>query len=206
MTTAHPPRNRRGRPELSDAARTQMRKNIETKALELFQAEGYGAVSMRRLARELGCAPMTLYSYFDSKIDILRALWADVFVDLFDCLEARMAAEPDPRKKLIVLANGYVNYWLDHTEHYRMVFMAEGVSQPEVSAFMDDPEIASRFMAFFEAVSAIPDAPSSPAALKEACDFLLSALHGIAHCHITMSGYRWSSPEKLVARAIASLR
>ncbi|MGD9695994.1 MAG: TetR/AcrR family transcriptional regulator [Thermoleophilia bacterium] len=43
-------------------------------ALALADDEGLAAVSMRRLARELDVSPMALYSYFEAKNDLVRAM------------------------------------------------------------------------------------------------------------------------------------
>jgi len=66
----------------------RMRQEIANIATRLFQEEGYAKISIRRIASEIGCSPMTLYKYYPAKIDILRTLWADIFNDLFDKLEA----------------------------------------------------------------------------------------------------------------------
>ena len=43
-------------------------------ALAVADAEGIDAVSVRRLARELGVTPMALYWHFDDKSALLHAL------------------------------------------------------------------------------------------------------------------------------------
>jgi TetR/AcrR family transcriptional regulator, tetracycline repressor protein len=43
-------------------------------AAEIVAAEGYRALSMRRLGAECGVAPMTLYAYVGSKDELLQAL------------------------------------------------------------------------------------------------------------------------------------
>lgn len=182
-----------------------MRDTIESTALDLFQAEGYGAISMRRLATEIGCSPMTLYSYFENKIDILRALWVSVFHDLFESLHQQARQETNPAKRLHVLSKGYVDYWLEHTEHYRMVFMADGISQPDVSVFIEDKDTLRRFTAFYEYVADAATHNSSKSALKEKGDFLVSALHGIAHCQITMSGFKWTETDILIDQAVKAV-
>jgi len=60
--------SRRGRP-----ARLTREQIVDT-ALRLADAEGLEAVSMRRLARELTVSPMGLYSYFEAKNDLIRAM------------------------------------------------------------------------------------------------------------------------------------
>lgn len=182
-----------------------MRQTIESTALDLFQTEGYGAISMRRLARDVGCSPMTLYSYFENKIDILRALWVSVFDDLFRDLHQQASEVTNPAERLHVLSKGYVDYWLEHTEHYRMVFMVDGVSQPDVNTFIEDKDTLRRFTAFYEYVADATAHNSSKSELKEKGDFLVSALHGIAHCQITMSGFQWTKTDSLINQAVKAV-
>ena len=61
----------------SDAAGRQPRLSrdaILDRALAVADAEGIDAVSVRRLARELGVTPMALYWHFDDKSALLHAL------------------------------------------------------------------------------------------------------------------------------------
>jgi AcrR family transcriptional regulator len=63
-----------GRPPRSETDISKYRSKIADHALAIYRAEGFGAVSMRRLANEVGCAPMTIYAHFEGKTDILRYL------------------------------------------------------------------------------------------------------------------------------------
>ena len=89
----HTGRPTRGRPTLTPDQIGVMRAHIASCALDLFHREGFAGISMRRLASEAGCTPMTLYKYFANKFDILRMLWNDVFSELFDRLDRVAAAE-----------------------------------------------------------------------------------------------------------------
>ncbi len=195
---------RRGRPAMSDAKKEEMKALIAKTAQQLFNEEGYAEISMRRLAQEIGCTPMTLYNYYGGKLDVLQTLWGSVFDDLFRALDA-LHPEKDPAKYLTTLSTAYVQYWLQHTDHYRLVFMAEGVTQPEVSIFLDNPDIIARFMIFGDALSNASKHGLDQDQLKLKLDLLICVLHGIAHNHITISGYPWSSPDDLVRVAIDGL-
>jgi AcrR family transcriptional regulator len=96
--TPKPPKKRRGRPKRTQAEIEDMRSEIKRCAKLLFQKEGYPAVSMRRLAQEAGITVMTLYKYFERKIDILRALWQTIFEELFTELEAGASHIEDARR------------------------------------------------------------------------------------------------------------
>ncbi len=195
---------RRGRPTRSLEDIRLMREKVAQAAALLFRDEGYASVSMRRLAREVGCTPMTLYAYFDSKADILSHLWEGVYGDLFADL-TRLAREiEDPALRLGAVANHYVDFWVRHPELYRLVFMTEGVSQSEVSAFLTSSGAVERHQLFNGLVSEVLGHPSEPV-LKRRTEALLCGLAGIAHCHVTISGYPWSAPDILVAEILASL-
>ncbi len=193
----------RGRPEMSADQRAQMKAQISNIAETLFTRDGYAKVSMRRIAKEIGCTPMALYGYYDSKLDILQSLWGGVFEQLFTELAA-MAVTDDAAADLRALLSAYVRFWLDRPDYYRLVFMAEGVTQPDVSLFLDRPDIIAKYSLFQKTISRLcPSAEAGEVKLK--LDFLLSVLHGIAHNHVTISGYDWSAPEDQVELLVKAM-
>jgi AcrR family transcriptional regulator len=62
------PRRRPGRPSLLT------RERLAQAAFDLVDAEGVGALTINRLARDLGVSTMTTYGYASSKDEILRML------------------------------------------------------------------------------------------------------------------------------------
>jgi len=133
--------------------RAEMQARISRVAEALFTQDGYGKVSLRRIAKEIGCTPMALYSYYDSKLDILQSLWGGVFEQLFARLGAIVlpisgASETrseNARAHLTSLCIAYIGFWLERPDDYRLVFMAEGVTQPDVSLFLDRPDIIAKY-------------------------------------------------------------
>jgi AcrR family transcriptional regulator len=186
----------RGRPPLAEAQLDQMRHRITEAAQRLFQDEGYDAISIRRLAKDVGCTPMSLYSYFDGKIDILRALWADVFSRLFLRVNAAASADQDPSSVLLARCKAYVQFWLEHRDSYRMVFMSGGIDQTDVSVFVETSPVAGDYATFLEALALATDRPMSETV--EPAQALICGLNGISHSLITISGYPWSAPDTLV--------
>lgn len=193
----------RGRPALTTEEIAKKRELIAAKARELFVAEGFSAVSIRNLADAAGMSPMTLYRYFDNKADVLRYLWADVLNALFDSLEAIAKRERDATKRLAKVSIAYVDYWIEHPDHYRMVFMSEGISQPSVSVFVEGDPVAFRYRIFADCLERATEAKAESATVK--AELLICALQGIAHNQITMSGYPWQSSRKLVDSLVEAL-
>lgn len=195
---------RRGRPFQSPEQAENAKARITSSAFRLFREEGYPAVSMRRVAQEAGCTVMTVYRYYPRKIDILRDLWSEVFQNLFESIVKESSSICQPVQRLETVANMYVNYWLDRREHYFLVFMSSGVSQSDVSVFVENDAMLKRFSIFRESLAAaLPDVSEAELTLRS--DILLCTLHGIAHSLITISAYPWTAPKDLVRAATQSV-
>ena len=194
----------KGRPKLTGEQRNETRQRIAAAASQLFIEEGYSAVSMRRLAKEVGLTPMALYRYYDHKIDILKCLWIQVFDVVFQKIGKSVARHKEPRKKLDAAAKAYVKYWLKNPEHYRMVFMSEGVGDPEVSAFIGDSGTVEKFQIFLELIAVCTQIQDSKK-IKELGDLLICSLTGIIHSQTTLSGYDWTKPNILVESAVSAI-
>lgn len=206
MTQPHEPRQKaRGRPAQSERQIAEMRARITGCALRLFEEEGFAAVSMRRIATEAGCTVMTVYKYFERKIDILRELWAQVFEELFDVLERRAAQHTDAAGRLMAISFGYVEFWLERRDRYFMVFMSSGLSQSDVSVFVGNETVLARFRLFRDSLAEALGNDASDAVLTLKSELLLCALNGIAHNLITIGAYPWSKPEALVGEAVAGI-
>ena len=192
-------KRRRGRPALSQEKKQAMRQEIASITLELFQAEGYRNISMRKIATKAGCSAMTLYKYYDSKLAILHTLWDVVFDQLQERLEGIAESSLDN------LAGSYVNYWIQYPENYRLVFMTEGVEQQDVNLFLDTPGMTDRYFIFVDAITSASERSMSEVEVSEKLGSLLCFLNGIAHNHITISGYPWPAPETISALAVKAI-
>ena len=91
-----------GRPRLS-------RELVLTRALELVDAEGVEALTMRRLGQELGRDPMSLYRYAQNRSALLDGVAEMVLNDL-----SIRADEPDWKSQLRFLAHDLRQVALTH--------------------------------------------------------------------------------------------
>ena len=79
-------------------------------ALDVADAEGFETLSMRRVAGRLGVGAMTLYSYVDSKDDLLRHVFDEVMGEL-------IVPEPLPedwREAISAISRRTRDVWLEH--------------------------------------------------------------------------------------------
>ena len=110
---------RKGRDLLTPAA-------IVDRALALADAEGVNAVTIRRLARELGVTPMALYWHFKDKDELL------------DALADRLVAEIDPaidenapwQRQLAALLGAHLAVLRSHPSAPALLWTRNNTSEP----------------------------------------------------------------------------
>ena len=91
-------------------------------AYNLYVDEDYEAVTMRGVAKVLGCSAMTAYRYFENKEDVFAALRAMRFHDLAKALEG-VPQQPSSVEYLRALGNAYAGF-AHHSPHaYRLLYM-----------------------------------------------------------------------------------
>ncbi|OUS06828.1 TetR family transcriptional regulator [Rhodobacterales bacterium 52_120_T64] len=188
-----------GRPPRSERDISEFRSKVVKHALTLYREEGFGAVSMRRLAREVGCAPMTIYAHFDGKTDILRHLWSDVLADMADYIRKNLNPIVEPVDRLQSAAQSFVTYWIDHPDHFRLVFMSNDVERSDVGTFMRDPKTLEHFQLFTDLVAGVL---SSEDHAKAKTDTLVSAMIGMALCYNTIHDYPWVSVSAMTGQLV----
>lgn len=191
-----------GRPPRSETDILAYRTKIGKHALEIYRAEGFGAVSMRRLAKEVGCAPMTIYAHFEGKTDILRYLWADVLTDLSDEIQKELKSVVAPRERLQLAAQTFIAYWIDHPDHFRLVFMSNDVTREDVSTFVMDEKNLAHIVLFSRLIEEVlPDEHD----VKVRADTLISGMIGIALCVNTIPDYPWVDAISMTERLLVSI-
>ncbi len=191
-----------GRRPKSDQQLEEIRAKVILCALDLFQKEGYASISMRRLAKEVGCAPMTIYAHFDGKIDILQHLWADILDKLFSNIRLKLHSDLSPGARLSLASRTFVQFWIEHPDHFRLVFMSADISRPDVSSFLQNESTLSHFQFFTELVE---EACMDKAGTKLLADTLINSLIGIVFCANTIKDYPWSETEQMIDAILKSV-
>lgn len=108
--------------------RAQTTAEIKATALKHLVEEGAEAVALRGIARDMGMAPGTFYSYFDTREALLAALATDAYRDLAAHLRAAREAHPAGDAGARALAHGlaYRAWALTHPQEFRLLFSGRG--------------------------------------------------------------------------------
>jgi len=117
--------------------KAELRSELVEAARKLVQEEGYEGLTIRKLAKRVGYAPMSVYSYFADKQDILLALAEDAFETLARRIESHPA--DDPIEALQAVLVEYTAFALENPNEYRTVFMTEKRKPPSFETSHDNP-------------------------------------------------------------------
>lgn len=193
-------KRRVGRPSLDHGAQQKIRRKIIETAKALFAENGIEAVSMRKIAAKAGFSQRLPYSYFENKHAILRYVWEDFFVALFsDCNKALRNVE-GAHDRLEVFLRAYVEYWFSHQDQYELVFLGKDqIGGPNDQYYVEEFGVIGRYDIIRELVQACMAENTikkgDPVLYGQA---LLTSLHGLLHCLITVNEYPWEPKEKLI--------
>ena len=108
-----------------------------------FAEHGPESVTMRQLAADLGCSPMTPYRYFKDKDEILGAVRTAAFDRFADALEQAFqeSRDLDPSARSLAVGKTYVRFALAEPHAYRLMF---DLTQPGEETYPDLKRAAAR--------------------------------------------------------------
>lgn len=91
-------------------------------AAKIYVEEGPAAVTMRRLAGELGVGTMTPYRYFDNKEEIITAVRTRGLNRFSEALERALESPGDGRTRSRAVRDAYIAFARENTATYRLMF------------------------------------------------------------------------------------
>ena len=160
---------------LSEQETEAFRERICQVAARLFVEEGPGAVSMRRIAAELGCGTMTPYRYFASKEQIITAVRTRGLHRFSEALERALDTPGDGRTRSRAVRDAYIAFARNDTATYRLMF-----EYPETRR--DDPAYRQAHARMWRTVAAHVDVLVAEGAVQADAAILghqiWAALHG----------------------------
>lgn len=164
----------------------------------LIDSGNQDAVSVRAIAEAAGCTAPSIYMHFADKDELFMAVCEQRFVELDRYGQAAGARSDDPLESLRLRGKAYVQFGLEHPEHYQLLMMRPKVKSPEelspLSAGM------GAFQHLVESVQRCIDAGAfspEPGAYQVALT-LWAAVHGLTSLLITFPNFEWGRREELM--------
>jgi AcrR family transcriptional regulator len=174
--------------------KAELRSELVDAARKLVQEEGYEGLTIRKLAKRVGYAPMSVYSYFADKQDILFALAQDAFETLARRIESHPADDPIEALQAVLIE--YAAFGLENPNEYRTVFMTEKQKPPNFEMEEDNPAMKV-LIDRVEACVAAGKLKGDPRAIAT---MLWAVGHGAISLLITFPFYPFGDQQSFVTR------
>ena len=150
------------------------RRLIVDTARRLAEAEGWNAVTTRRLSTEIEYSQPVLYKHFSGMDQIAAAVAVDGFAELARLVRAALAGAGTPDDALTRMAHAYLDFARDNPAVYDAMFT--GRTALRFAAEDTPPELVAAFAGLREAVSAV----AREADADTLTEVFWAALHGLA--------------------------
>ena len=109
-------------PDPQRATGTDLKQAILDEARRVLEAQGYTALSTRRLASAVGCTATSIYLYFKSKDALIYALIEEGFEDLNQRMIAAAEGDGTLLERMKRASMEYVRFGLERTHHYEVMY------------------------------------------------------------------------------------
>ena len=108
--------------ERREREKSETRDKILDAARELFVAEGFEGVSMRKVAEKIEYSPTAIYVHFADKEELFRELCHQDYARLAEVFQSS-AMSTDPIERLKQIGAIYVDFGTRYPNHYKFMFM-----------------------------------------------------------------------------------
>lgn len=184
--------------------KTDLRNEILDAAREMFVAEGYQNVSMRKIADKIGYSATTIYLHFKDKNDLLHQICEESFAQLAKNISSIQQLSATSMDKLRMGLREYINFGLKHPSHYEIIFI-----MPLKSEVEGDFEISQGKVAYETLTSNVIDCVNDKLLKSNDIDLisqtLWAGIHGITSLLITHSSFPFVEREKLIENVVETL-
>ncbi len=162
-----------------------LRQSLLDASLRLLDSEGVEALSLRRLAEEVGVSRQAPYHHFRDKQALLAAIGEQGFA-LLGQLQTRVTDDVtlSLNERLYRAVLGYLNFALDHHALYRLMFGQALWRAEQASSDTDEfqryaKDCFRQYVQLFDLLKQAGELPAEENSLRLA-QLLWAALHGMA--------------------------
>jgi AcrR family transcriptional regulator len=178
--------------------RDALRRTILDAAREAFVQDGYGGVSMRKLAEKIGCSHANLYLHFEDKEALFDCLVEESFERFAEGLHrlTHSTRESDPVKLLRKAGRAYVEFGVTNPNVYEFAFLLRRPGQRPRK-----PSIA------YERMHSLVKRCMDEKRFRRmdvdlAGQALWAAAHGITSLLVLRPSFGWADRDKLIGQVI----
>ena len=186
-----------------ESDKENLRQEIMDAAREMFVAEGYQSVSMRKIADKINYSPTTIYLYFKDKSDLMNQICEQTFARLAQNIKAIQQLSDNPLEKLRSGMREYVHFGLKNPSQYEITFITP------LPSSVEKDELTNGAIAFETMRSVVAECVS--AKLLKSNDIELisqtmwAGIHGVTAVLIQHQGFPFVEHDKLIDNLVDTL-
>ena len=164
----------------SGKRRSDTKREIGNAAIRLFEKGGARAVSMRKVAAEIGITPMAIYNHFENIEDLQLHVYGNGVRKLARSIRAAVGRQQKAHLKLKALMKSYVRFGLRNRQYYGLLFGTEFIQK----YLWDEPPRSLMMVSFWSSLTeAVEDCQRkgiipSDRNTQEVATHLWSSMHG----------------------------
>jgi len=114
------------------------RQSIQEAVIQLMCREGLGAVTMERVAQEVGIAKGTVYLHYRDKQALLEAVKDAALTPMIERLDDLFDSDLDPLRKLEAYSLRYLGYFDERRDLFRILIYEREVTRASGQRFRGD--------------------------------------------------------------------
>ena len=177
---------------------------------ELFSEGDPSKISLRQIAAQAGYAPGAIYQYFADQRDLFASVREHDMHQASQELEKAIARTRDPVQRVRKLFFATVDYWLEHMDHFLVLFPAPRsrafVATPGTQPFGRSPVVQKILGLYYDSVQEMFDSlPRHPMPPRLATDILLASVYGTLVFPLMTRTMEWSDTRTMARKLIQTV-
>ena len=183
----------------------QLRHRILSAARELFVAEGYESVSMRKIADMIDYSPTTIYLYYKDKADLLDSVCKETLLNLLNTLDRLRKDKSDPVETLRRSGRAYVEFGLKYPQDYKLTFVVRPQFQKGLG--LEEGSVGEKVFNYLRTMvsECIRQKKFRQVDVETTGQMLWSAVHGVTLLLIDFPDFPWTEKDKLIDTVIHTM-
>ena len=157
---------------------TELRQAILAEARRVLLEHGYTDLSMRRIAKAVGCTATSIYLYFRSKDELFHTLIDEGMDRLGVALRSSIEGVSNPVQRVERLCRSYLEFGLENPEFYEIMFLLHPMHMERYPAEKYRRARANLDVFLDALVEAVGRPLSAAEDLRVPATVLWSSLHG----------------------------
>lgn len=176
--------------------RAEITERIMDVAREMFVRDGYEAVTLRKIAKEIEYSPAAIYQYFKDKEDLINSIiekdQQELHKHILKCMQLT-----DPLERIVEMAVLYAQWGVTHPNHYLLQLNPPKAWTNKKKATLQ-PGVAPLYHEMLGALYKIVKEAIDQGMMKEkykdpslVAATLWAGIHGVIMLEITMQKKEW---------------